>query len=155
MDLWWNCCFNSHNFSHWEAIFFESLLVCYWLLQYSARDLENKTNVQTGVDFSGTILCSFLWCPLINHLLLKWQRWCKGWNTTYWMTWKCCEHSFEKKTLKVCPYLVCLLGDLWLVWKDEARSGGRCSWYALWCGIWILVNREFCFICMWHIQDLE
>lgn len=44
------------------------------------------------VYLSGDIFCSFLWSPLINHLLLKRQRWCKGWNTTYWMTWKCHEH---------------------------------------------------------------
>lgn len=121
-----------------------------------SKECRKQEKNQTGVDFSGTIFCTFLCCPLINHPLLKWQRWCKGWNTTYWRTWKCREHSFEgKKKIKVCSYLVSFLRDLWLFWKDEAHSGGHCSWHVLWCGIWILVNRALCFICMSNIQDLE
>jgi len=64
------------------------------------KDLRKpRQEFRIEVDLSGAIFCSFLWSPLINHLLLKRQRWCRGWNTTYWMTWKCREHSFEENSM--------------------------------------------------------
>lgn len=100
------------------------------------RDLwKPRRKFRREVDLTGAIFCRFLGSHLINRPLLKRQRRYKAMEY-YLLDDLEVSWTLIWGKLSVFSYLVCILLDLWLFWRDEANSGRHGSWHAVW--VWYL-----------------